>query len=63
VQSFISAQQFTFPALLDPDRVLNQLGVNGLPTTIIVGRDGVVKYIHTGLITPEILQATVAPLL
>lgn len=63
VQSFISAQQFTFPALLDPDRVLDRLGVSGLPTTIVVGRDGVVKYIHTGMITPEILQAKVAPLL
>ncbi len=63
VQSFISAQQFTFPVLLDPAGVLNRLGVSGLPTTIIVGRDGVVKYIHTGMITPEILQAAVAPLL
>jgi thiol-disulfide isomerase/thioredoxin len=63
VQSFINVQQFTFPVLLDPAGVLNRLGVSGLPTTIIVGRDGVVKYIHTGMITPEILQAAVAPLL
>jgi len=63
VRNFIGAQGFGFPALLDPTGVLDRLGVKGLPTTIIIGRDGVVKYIHTGLITPEILKAAVAPLL
>jgi peroxiredoxin len=62
--AFINKQGFTFPVLIDPNqRVLSGLGVDGFPTSILVGRDGKVKYIHVGQITPDVLQTTIAPLL
>ncbi len=64
VASFIAQQGFTFPVLLDPGtRVLGGLGIQSYPTSILIGRDGVVKRIHIGLFTPESLEAEIAPLL
>lgn len=64
VSSFIGQMGFTFPVLLDPGmQVLEGLGVRSYPTSILVGRDGQVKLIHTGLFTPETLESEVAPLL
>jgi peroxiredoxin len=64
VASFIGETGFTFPVLLDPAmQVLEGLGVRSYPTSILIGRDGQVKLIHTGLFTPQALEADVAPLL
>jgi cytochrome c biogenesis protein CcmG/thiol:disulfide interchange protein DsbE len=64
VQQFIAQTGFTFPVLLDTNRaVLNGLGVDGLPTSIFVGRDGTVKTIHVGGLTPEAIEQTLTPLL
>jgi hypothetical protein len=55
---------FTFPALLDQNKVvLDGLGINGLPTSILMGRDGTVKYIHIGGLTPEMIDTQLAPLI
>ncbi len=62
--SFIKEMGFTFPTLIDPNKtVLDGLGINGLPTSILVGRDGTVKYIHVGGLTPEMIAAQIEPLL
>jgi peroxiredoxin len=64
VTSFIQQMGFTFPALADPGKtVLNGLGINGLPTSILVGRDGTVKYIHVGGLSPEMIATQLAPLI
>jgi cytochrome c biogenesis protein CcmG/thiol:disulfide interchange protein DsbE len=64
VSAFVKRMGFTFPILLDPgERVLAGLGIPGLPTSFIVGRDGKVKYIHPGGITTEVLERRVTPLL
>ncbi len=64
VASFIQQLGFTFPALVDPSKaVLNGLGVNGLPTSILVGRDGTVKYIHVGGLSPAMIATQLAPLI
>jgi thiol-disulfide isomerase/thioredoxin len=64
VQRFIGQTGFTFPVLLDTDKaVLDGLGVNGLPTSIFVGRDGTVKTIHLGGLTPEAIEHKLTPLL
>lgn len=64
VQQFIGQTGFTFPVLLDTNKdVLDGLGVNGLPTSIFVGRDGTVKTIHVGGLTPEAIEKELAPLL
>jgi cytochrome c biogenesis protein CcmG, thiol:disulfide interchange protein DsbE len=64
VASFIAQTGFTFPVLLDPgELVLSSLGTRGLPTTYIIGRDGVLKSIHVGEFAAQDLATEVAPLL
>jgi protein-disulfide isomerase-like protein with CxxC motif len=43
--------------------VLDGFGIQGFPTSIVVGRDGRVKMIHVGMYSPEDLEAEVTPLL
>jgi cytochrome c biogenesis protein CcmG, thiol:disulfide interchange protein DsbE len=62
--SFALSNNLAFPVLLDSDlRLLDGLGIHDFPTSIIVGRDGRVKYIHVGMFTPEALDSVVTPLL
>jgi cytochrome c biogenesis protein CcmG, thiol:disulfide interchange protein DsbE len=64
VQQFIGQTGFTFPVLLDTNKdVLDGLGVSGLPTSIFVGRDGTVKTIHIGGLTPDAIEKQLTPLL
>jgi peroxiredoxin len=64
VQQFIDQKGFTFPVLLDTHKdVLDGLGVSGLPTSIFVGRDGTVKTIHIGGLTPDAIEKQLTPLL
>ena len=64
VRPFIEASGFTFPVLLDPvGKIVNQYQVRSFPTTLIIGRDGVIQYVHTGMISPEELEKIVTPLL
>lgn len=64
VKEFINQMGFTFPVLLDPGKaVLNQLGINSFPTSILVHRDGTVAEIHTGMLTTAMLEMKGAKLL
>jgi|WetSurMetagenome_2_1015567.scaffolds.fasta_scaffold65812_3 peroxiredoxin len=64
VQQFIDQKGFTFPVLLDTNKdVLDGLGVSGLPTSIFVGRDGTVKTIHIGGLSPDAIEKELTPLL
>ena len=52
-RAFVQANRFTFPTLSDPDSaVMGAYGVEGLPTTVLIDREGVVRYRFVGL-TPE----------
>ena len=64
VQDFISQMGFTFPVLLDPGQnVLSQLGINSYPTSILVNQNGIVEDIHIGMLTAEMLESKISPLL
>lgn len=64
VQTFIEANGFTFPVLLDSRGEMMKLyGVRGLPTTFIIDRGGLVRHIQTGPITEAELEAVIIPLL
>lgn len=64
VSQFIQQNGFTFPVLLDPAvQALSTLGITSFPTSILVGRDGVVKTMHVGMFTPQALEAEITPLL
>jgi peroxiredoxin len=60
--AFADQVGLTFPVLLDPNtQVLDSLGVHSYPTSILVGPDGVVKTIHIGMFTPEMLEEEITP--
>jgi cytochrome c biogenesis protein CcmG, thiol:disulfide interchange protein DsbE len=62
--SFAQSHHLAFPVLLDTDlHLLDGLGIHDFPTSIVVGRDGRVKYIQVGMFTPEALDSAVTPLL
>jgi peroxiredoxin len=64
VQTFIQANGFSFPVLLDQQaEVINRYQVRGLPTTFIIDRDGIIRYVHTGAITENQLERIIKPLL
>jgi thiol-disulfide isomerase/thioredoxin len=46
---FWAAQKFIFPTLLDlEDKLANDFGPNGIPTTYVIGKDGRIAAIHSG---------------
>jgi len=54
-----AARQFgaTYDLALDPDRqIVGALGVVALPTTVVVGADGIVTHVHVGAIDPAQLE-------
>lgn len=64
VSMFSQESGFTFPVLLDvTGEAISKLGIVNFPTSILVGRDGTVKYIYIGEITLQTLQDVVIPLL
>ena len=64
VSSFIESEGFTFPVLLDPaGQVMSIYSIYSFPTTYIVDRDGVIKYMHTGPISAQDFEMMISPLL
>ncbi|WP_043528277.1 DsbE family thiol:disulfide interchange protein [Litchfieldella xinjiangensis] len=48
--------------IFDPDGDLGfELGVYGAPETFLVDRDGIIRYHHTGYITPDDVEQTILP--
>jgi peroxiredoxin len=49
VKTFLQANHYTLPVLLDTDgSAEHAYSVTGLPTTLVVGRDGTIKYASVG---------------
>jgi len=64
VAAFLEEYDFTFPVLLDPDGVVTRdYRVYGLPTSFFIGRDGVVRGVWSGRLSPNRLKELVDPLL
>jgi peroxiredoxin len=64
VDPFIDIMGMTYPIVLDTNaQVMNTYRLLGLPTTIVVDRDGVIVARHSGLITPAQIEGYVAQLL
>jgi cytochrome c biogenesis protein CcmG/thiol:disulfide interchange protein DsbE len=64
VAAFLEKNDFTFPVLLDPDGVvMKHYGIRGLPTSFFIDRDGTVRGVWSGQLSPERLCEIVDPLL
>ena len=48
IEKFMAENKFTFPVLLDDGGVAQHYKVNGIPQTVVVGKDGVVKNVFVG---------------
>jgi len=64
VQPFVDDYGVTYPILLDSTgQVMNTYRVLGLPITVIIDREGVIRARHVGPIAPEQIESYVAGLL
>lgn len=64
VAKFVETQGFTFPVLLDPDgKVMSRYAVRGLPTSFVIDRDGMVRGVWSGQLSPARLREMVDSLL
>ena len=58
--AFAQEYGMSFPVLLDPDsRFLDSILVDNLPTTILVGPDGVVRAVHVGVMSEAIFTSEI----
>lgn len=64
VAAFLEDHDFTFPVLLDPGgMVMRDYEVLGLPTSFFIDREGVVRGVWAGKLSPARLKELVDPLL
>ena len=64
VRNFVAEFQMSFPVLLDErGKVSRRYRLRGVPTTVFVGRDGVVRAVNPGPITAAALQQHIAEIL
>lgn len=63
-QQFVQEKAMPFPALFDPSGSVEKVfGVDGLPSTFLIDRSGVVRFAWTGQISPAVLDQRVTQLL
>lgn len=48
VQSFVDKKKITFAQVMDDGSIGNSYHVTGIPTTVILDKEGVVQYVHVG---------------
>jgi len=63
VQQFVAKRGMTLPTALDDGRVVRSFRVGPIPHTLLVGRDGVVRYIHQGRVMSGTLRDEIDTLL
>ena len=64
VRKFVAEFQMPFPVLLDEKgRVRRLYALIGVPTSVFIGSDGVVRLVNPGPITSEALQRGLAEIL
>jgi peroxiredoxin len=54
IRPFVAAQRMNYPVVLGNEEVSRMYGgIEALPTTLVLGRDGKIVYLHAGLITRD----------
>jgi peroxiredoxin len=63
-RTYVQQLGLTFPVLLDPaEHLMDVLHINDFPTSILLGRDGLVKVVYIGRMTPDVIDAQLTPYL
>lgn len=61
VRAFVENNPFPYPVLLDPEEnLMYELGILGLPTVMIVDRNGDVSYFEAGVLYADALREEIA---
>jgi len=59
-RSFVAESQVTYPTVFQPDNILfSELGLIGMPSTVLINPDGTVAYQHSGIIDAEELTGLI----
>lgn len=57
IEKFLKKNHYTFPVLLDKQgKVANQYWIQGIPTTFIIDRQGIIQAVWIGALEPETLK-------
>lgn len=57
IEPFVAELGLTFPILLDPGGMVQELyRIRGYPTSFFVDADGLIRFMHIGEMTPEIID-------
>ncbi|OGN76038.1 MAG: hypothetical protein A2X24_00650 [Chloroflexi bacterium GWB2_54_36] len=63
IQPFVAKYDITFPVWLDTEsKVTDRLKIIGLPTTYFIDALGVIRAVHLGQLTPDLLDTYLAQL-
>lgn len=61
VRSFVTRNPFPYPVLIDPEDELSwELGINALPTLLVVDRKGTVSYFRPGVLEADGIRRVLA---
>lgn len=64
VRDYVAAEKLGFPVALDPDdRIRAAYIVPGMPTTVVIDKTGVVRYVSVGIGKPKDVEAMITRLL
>ena len=67
MKEFLSARTATFPVVRDAGhRLVEQAGIEAMPTSVLIGRDGTIRFLHRGFLrgkTEPLLRAEIESLL
>lgn len=64
IDPYVAAEKINYPVVLANEDVNESYGgIEALPTTLLIGRDGKVAYLHQGLITREDYEREIRKLL
>lgn len=63
VQRFARSRSMTLPTALDDGQAARSFRVGPIPHTLVVGPDGVVRYVHQGRVLPSTLREEIDALL
>jgi peroxiredoxin len=64
VREYVAAEKLAYPIALDPDdRIRAAYFVPGMPTTVVIDKAGVVRYVSVGTVDPKEIEAAFTRLL
>jgi hypothetical protein len=56
VRAFVRAHGVTYPVVIDTGPAIETYGGDAIPTSLFIDRTGVLRGVHVGEMTPDILE-------